>query len=460
MGKLLNIIKVLTLVQKRDLSCFIGLASNRITGRDKEVFAMLLDLKPSTIEKTGEGIWECILSKEELSGKNRMKHRLLKAVERYIMLLSAEANGAVQYYLLADYYLKNNIQKNTDALLKKGISELQERYQLDDKVFLFWLYQLSVQRENGLRQNDTAIDLMNASLNDFYICNKIRIICEKLNRHNIINQEKDLEQEIREIEKLIENSKAPEVELYAALLKLLTTREEQYFTALDTSLKVNKVFLGKKYINDIYVYLLNFCIRKINNGHLKYAKKYFEYIKALDSMDLLLVNKSLGISRFKNILLCSIIIGETQWTKLLFEKYSDNLSAPSKIDKESFLLLNQAIVEFYNDNIELAFNYVRSFRDSGMYDKDLYYRIACDKLLLKIYYELNEIEAALRKIESIRNYIKAQKRLKPERIHKQINFLKVVAQLVAQSNIDKELKDELLIPDRIWLEKMVNRNGL
>lgn len=460
MGKLLNAIKVLTLVQKRDLKCFIDLASNKITTRDKAVFKILLDLKAATIEKKGEAIWETILSKEEIISKNRMKHRLLKVVERYITMLSAESSSSIQYYLLADYYLKNKIQKNTDTVIKKGINEIRKKYRLDDKIFLFWLYQLLMQKKKSLRQSDTTLDLAYGALNDFYICNRIRMICEKLNRHNIINQKKDFEQDVKEIEQLIENSEAPEVSLYAALFRLLRTEEEQYFIVLDKTIREDQINLEKKYLNDIYVHLLNFCIRKINQGNLNYAKKYFEYIKDLESMGQLLENNSLGISRFKNILLCSIIIGETKWTNILFEKYSDYLSVPSKIDKTPFLTFNKAIVEFYNDNIDASFQYVRSFRNSSMYDKDFYYKITCDKLLLKIYFELNEEEAALRKIESIRNYIKTQKKLKPQRMQKQVTFLKVVSLLLTKNAIDNKIVEELLILDRLWLKRIINRNGL
>lgn len=457
-GKLLNIIKTLTLVQKRDLKYFIQLPSNKITNTDKVVFGKLLELKSATIEKNGEAIWETILNKEDLPDKNRIKNRLLKAIERYISLNALESNTAIKYYLLADYYSEKQVSKNEKTILKSGIAELEKSNFFEDKIFLFWLYQLSVQKEKDVRIHDSKIDLMYEALNDFYLCNKIRIICEKVNRHKIINVEKDFGQDCKEIEVLIEKSNAPEVQIYASLFRFMIEGDEPHFVALDRLLEESNAYFKTKHENEVYVYLLNYCIRQINAGNFKYAYKYLSYIKKLEARGALLEHNTLGIGRFKNSILCSIIIGETEWASRFIDKYSACLSKSSKIDKEAFLILNKAIIEFYNDNIDTAFDLIREFQNSSVYNKDLYYRITCDKLLLKVFYELNENEAVGRKIDSIKTYLRTQKKLNEGRIQKHLNFLKALRQLMDRGHFDRTLKRDLLIPDFIWLEKIVKRN--
>ena len=95
-----------------------------------------------------------------------------------------------------------------------------------------------------------------------------------------------------------------------------------------------------------------------------------------------------------------------------------------------------------------------------MYLKDIYYKIACDKLLVKLYYEKNEKEAILNKIENNKGFIRKQKKLSDRRKQLHLAFLKVLQQLVKNKKIELEkVKGEILIPDYLWLSKVVKRDS-
>lgn len=462
-NKLLALLNSLTLQEKRDLKVFIGLPSNKLTKKDKVTFEKLMALSQKEVNKLGENIWDQLLEDTKSQDINRIRNRLFKATERYISLVQLESNEGHNYLVKAQYYTEHNMHKVSNAMLQKSIAALDNEANFDRQIFLFWLYQMAVLQEKDIRKHDQKLHLMEYSLDEFYVCNKLRIICEKANRQKIIGVSELQQDYAFEALELSQGLDSINGLAYYNLFLLITKEEEKYFHELDQYIQQYEKQLTTAYLKEFYAHLMNYCIRQLNKGHFGYAAHYINYIEKLEDQNALLANGLIGIGRFKNAITASIVLGKTEWGQHFIDKYRTHISPTKKEDQDAFLALIQAVIELHKDNTEACLTLIKAFYNSAMYHKDFYFKITCDKLFIKAYYELGQMDPVINRIQSIRSYIRSNKKLPKSRKQKHLNFLTSIDLLAKRTAKDEDdIKDKLayLIPDYLWLAKVLKRSSL
>ena len=461
-SKLLKSIESLNLAQRRDLDVFAGMPSNRLSSRDQELLRTLVKSKKQNAALSEDHLWENLLNEGERVNRNRIKNRLLKTVERYIGLYQLDVETNFKNVLVSKYYIEQQIERNAVAAINKGIGYIHkdENQNPNTNIFLYWLHEMGVQKDREKRTVDQKLQFMEDALQDFYSETKIRLICEKANRNKIINGHKDYKDYLYEVEALKEKSHSVYTQAQYWAFKLVTEQKETYYEKLNRYLFTQKEKLGEQYQREIRESLMNFCIRRINAGHFQYAAQYLIYIEELEATQSLLNEGTLSIGRLKNCVLAGLLLDRTDWALDFLNKYTAKLSLSDAVSKGPFLEFNRAVIELQRKNLKKSFQHISNFQKSDMYLKDVYYKIACDKLLFKLYYEENEKEAILNKIENTKDFVRSQKKLSDRRKQFHLVFLKVLQQLAKNKEVKLEkVKGEILIPDYLWLSKVVRGRG-
>lgn len=455
-------VKILSNNQKKDLMAFMQMPSNHLSNRDQELFQHFLNFDLKKAENVDETFWEAFLEESEKKNKNKIKSRLLRTLERYLSLCSLEeAEAPLAPTMLAIKYMESGLRKNGKFWIKKVRAILDSNVEktLDNELIRFWLSELEVNATKDKRVKTSKIREMEEAIQAFYHINRLRLFCEKLNRSGIIDNDQELDQ-IRDQIKPDESSK--ESVLYYHISKMLVEKDVASYEYVRYFLREHHDFFSKKYSKEIYEYLLNFCIRKVNQGEKYYAKTYLDIIDFLEKEDMLLDMGKLGAPRFKNCVVASIIAGDLLWINQFTERYKNKnfLEESDQIKRKPFLDFNQALLELYAGNLEESRDLLTAFKHSNMYLKDIYYKIACDKLLLRIYFQNDEFHLIESQVDGIRKYIKINKKLTDSRKAPHLLFLSCLSKLRSMKTLDIEaLKNKLLILDYNWLNNRVIKQG-
>jgi hypothetical protein len=462
-SKLTQLIENLTRKQRNDLYAFIQLPSNKLSPRDREICIKLMDLliKPSVVGE--DTLWEGILDKNERANKNKIKSRILKAMQRYLCMIQMESDINIRNSCLIKYYSAIQQEDLVQKTIKTGLKDIKKpvNRDKDSDIFEFWFFETGVNRDKEIRKYDSKIQMMEESLQNFYELNRIRLLSEKANRSKIINTHQDYKKNVDEIEAINQRSKSVHVRAYYHAFKLNNEKNDAYLHKLEEYLKTHGPYLKKPYLREFYEQMMNFCIRKINANQYSYAEKYLCYTENLEAIDQLLMNGILEIGRLRNTILACIISEQNERALNFLEKHAANIVETNGIERKPFLELNKAVIELYRGNPKKCFEHVWLFRNSSMFLKDVYFKLMSDNLLLKYYYQNGDYGDVLNGIETLRNYIKSQKKLSPERKRTQLSFLKTLKSMAELKSIDqRQVKGKVPIMDYLWLKRVLKWSDL
>ncbi|MBX2875869.1 MAG: hypothetical protein KTR30_27360 [Saprospiraceae bacterium] len=453
-SKLLALVKGLTLSEKRDLKVFADLPSHRLMPRDKLALKELLSFNSQTLKKPEGAIWEELFKQAPLAEQNRIKTRLFQMIEKYVSLQQLNKNTGIKLLLQTELYEDRKIDKLANLSFNRSKKLLNDENDFDQKVFLFWLYQRAILREKDVRRADENLDTMENCLDEFYACNKLRILCERANRRNIIKKAESDRDLAREAAFLQEQVHSKLVQAYCDLFQLVSHGHEADFMKVKQFVDNRQPKLKKEHLQEFIAYMMNYCIRKFNAGDLDFARHYLDFIQTLEKEELLLIGGVLGIGRLKNIMLSLQLVEGPDAAQAFIDKYG------SKVDPkhQDYLLLAQAVIYLDKDEVDEALEGLKQFQDSKVYLHDPYYKLTCDKLMLKCFYEQGDFPAILKKVDGIKAYVRSGRRLPEDRIAKNLNFLIVIKRLANRETVSIEESD-FTIPDYRWLTKVLGGNS-
>lgn len=454
-SKLLALVKGLTLTEKRDLKVFAQMPSNKLMSRDKIALDKLLSLSSQALKKSEKKIWAKLFQQETPAEQNRVKTRLFQMMEKYVSLQQMEKHMEIRMLLQTEFYEKRKIEKLAPLSFNRSKKLLKDEFNFDQKVYLFWLYQQAILREKDVRREDNKVTAMEANLDEFYACNKFRILCELANRQNILkkasSEDRDLASEAQYLRAKIQSKL---VEAYYNLFQLISFGHEYDFIKVKRFVEEYEEALRKEHFQEFMAYLMNYCIRKFNDGDLDFTRHYLDFIWKLEEKDMLLVGGLMGIGRLKNTILSLQLAQGADAAQAFLDRYGD------KVDQkhEHYLGLTQAAIDLDQNEIGKAQKGIKDFQDSDVYLHDLYYKLTCDKLILKCFYQQKEYQAIRNKVDSIKAYINSGRRLPEDRIAKNLNFLQTISRLAKKEPVNIA-KNDFTIPDYLWLTRMLGGNS-
>ena len=202
--------------------------------------------------------------------------------------------------------------------------------------------------------------------------------------------------------------------------------------------------------------LLNYCTKKINQGHPSFSREFFDvYNEILDKN--ILPNDQINPWSFKNAVQIALRLGEYEWSEKFIKDYSAKLPLEFR---DNTLSYNLALVYFY----QKKYNDVIEQLQSVKYE-DIVYNLNAKSILLLTYYELNEDDALLSLMDSFKTYVNRHKDIAQNRRTLYLNQMKYIRKLmklnkgdlIEVENIRKEMEEDrkIGIASEKWiLEKL------
>lgn len=242
------------------------------------------------------------------------------------------------------------------------------------------------------------------NLDTFYLSTKLKMLCELINSQNVKSVVFDffLREEIENKIQQGRFSEVPSISIYFGILKTLTEPgEESHFESLQSKLELYNSRFARDELRDIYKYLMNYCIKKINLGEQQYLLKLFNIYQTV------LANKSIYNGRFlsqwdfKNIVVVGIRAGQNQWVESFIETYIQDLPAAEQENAQTY---NLAYLKFSNGDFHSALRMLQNVEFT-----DIYYQLDMRSVILKCYYEMDDYEALNYHLAAFRLFLSRNK---------------------------------------------------
>ncbi|MGB1241857.1 MAG: hypothetical protein ACPG49_05010 [Chitinophagales bacterium] len=261
------------------------------------------------------------------------------------------------------------------------------------------------------------------SLDNYYLVTKLRYLCSVMNRQDLLQVEEKAEIENFTIYlKKFDLKKLFVLRIYQLTLDtLLKPEETENYDILKNLLNKHKNLLAKNETKDLYLYLQNYLVKKLNAGQEEYIKDLFSLYKDMLDNVLLKEGGGLNLQYFKNIVTTALRQQAFEWTETFIKTHYTKLP---KQDQEDAYCYNIGNLYFYQQKFWEAMQTLLQVNSRNMA-----YYLGAKSILLKSYYELEEEEALLSLTHSFATYIRRNKVLSDKNKRNYLNMIKFIKKM-------------------------------
>lgn len=389
----------------------------------------------------------------------------IKLLEKFLMYKQLEKDVSQQKLLLTKIFKERDALKNFEITAKELFDDMDREFNRNqDYYYRFinlkntWINysgeNLEVNLDNLYYELSDAVDLL-------FIVSKFKTINSLLSRKyhtfgNIklkfwgIDESKNyIKDNLTQIEK-----EHPIVySEYLTLMMMLNPEKTKYFYDLKRHVLKNAGNYSMEELEEVYYSLTNYCINKVSAGDRNFLKNLYKIYKEFELSKLYRNMKYIQYTDFLSIIINTLYFDDIMWAEYFYKNYRNKISSEFKKDTENlasgFILFHH---KKYNESIELL-NQV-SYKNS-------YFYLNAKEALMKIYYELGELNSLESVMDAMRHYLKRHREVLLIQYERYMSFLNLVTHL---TKINSKLKAELLIkelkksPNAIgadWLEKKI-----
>lgn len=317
-------------------------------------------------------------------------------------------------------------------------------------------------------EKDHSIQQKQNNLDHYYLAVKLRDSCEMLVRSRIMKIDYStelLDILLKEIHKHPDRyANNPMIVVYFQLYQMIRDGEQQYYYDALSVIQQNSPFFAKPELQNIYVYLQNFCIEQINKGQQQFLNEGFVLYKDQLDKELLMDNNGfLSQWHYKNIVTTGIRLKEMDWTYDFIETYKSRLNPEVSANAYSY---NLASYYYSSDQLEKVLDLLVKVEYN-----DIRYNLAAKSLLLRTYYDLEANEALGALTRSFSQYLSRNKLIPEHRKQAMSNLVRFTNRVFQiKSNLDfvskeksrkeltkleKEMAGTTTIINRDWLDQKI-----
>lgn len=426
-----------------------------------ELYDYIYDHKESIHNIDKKTVYQYLFKKDnynDLALRHLMSY-LLKQIEQFGIIRFNEKNSfeefndELRFYANIDYEkgIEESISRYQKALQKNKVlntEEIYTKYLIDTFV-----YNHSIKQK---RTDITQLTELNKSLDEFFILSKLKVACNILNQQNIYNLTidsgffKDL---MEYVGKLYLSNKM--ISLYYHIYNLISTNDDKIYELCVQNLEECLTIRKKNDLKDALVLLINFCIKKINQGYAQYEVEVFNHYKIGIDNNILIERNLLSPFTYSNALNIAIKLNNLDWAEEMLEKYKEYLDTEYPYDYYS---LNKAKVLLAYKKFNEALDFVNKTEIN-----DLLTQLQLRIVQLKIFIELDEYRLA----ESyIANFKQLLKRKGIINYHK-TNFNKIASYMLklikiapyskaGKMKLIKAIQMEPVLSEKSWLLEKLN----
>ncbi len=331
---------------------------------------------------------------------------LYKVIQKYLI-----TEGVLQNEMESQLYLTHALrQRNADRIVEKQLNdslEIIEKQGFKNAKYHYLKYKLHTENYDYLnskkRNIGDSLQEQSEELDFFYISESLRQAC-------IISAQQTISKQVYNqlfidvvVERVMQMNNIPiSVSAYFYALNTLNKPEkEEYFHQLKEIIVNNSFAFPENELRDLYIVATNYCIRRLNQGEKIFGKEALElYLSRLEN-NVLLENGVLPIYTYKNILTAALKSEEYEWAERFLYDFKQYL--PEK-ERENIFQYNLALFYFRTGKYSEAMTLLQKVNLN-----DVLYNLDARRLLARIYYDLDEINALQSLIESSKVYLHRQK---------------------------------------------------
>ncbi len=385
---------------------------------------------------------------------------LLKLLEEFVAIRSFSEDLFEKKLRILNFSRENNLPKHYESTLKK-LKAWQT--QQTERNATFFEGQVKLLQETYLQSSAVQKmphDLRNASdkLDLAYLSNKLRLTCQLLNIQAMrkVYFDVGLKKEfltLLEAPNLIEE---PVIAVYLQVYRFLSKiDDEKAFYTFKNLLNQHKDKFPLWEVRDLYLFALNFCIRRGNDGALQYFREGQDLYKTGIEMGYLLQNGSLSRFTYLNAVMMSLKIEDYDWARTFIHEFEPLLNRKERESTFSYCL---AELEYARKNYDDALPLLQKVDY-----KNIFFHLNAKTIQLKIYYELDEYDLLQAHLDAMRIFLRRKKMLAYHRTNYE-NIIKYAQKLIslnpnnkkAMQNLKEKIEAEEVLSIRTWFLEQVD----
>ena len=388
-------------------------------------------------------------------------HFLLNNIKEYFALRESRKDETNWQLHLCRALRKQQLDKLFNKELRK-LEKQQQQQSFRNVGYHYHKYQLELERYlyKNKQQRSARMNLQElaSELTIFYLADILRHSCTVLTAQSMSQEDYELEL-LDEVLQYVERSPvrhSPAVAIYHQAYKALSApeEEEQAFLELKRLIEEHWTKFPPEETMDIYLLAINYCIQRLNRGERSYIRTAFELYKKGLEREILLDHGILSKFTYKNTLMLAIALKEWEWAGNFLEVYKNYL--PKK-ERDNIYHYNLAIFYFRKPDYDKAMRLLQQVTF-----QDVLYNLNARTMLLRIYYELEELDALDSLLESFRAFLRRHKELGYHKAN-YANLINFVRQLLNLPPGDKDSREQLRqkvnqtasVAEKAWLLEQI-----
>lgn len=463
-----NLVAILKRLSKRDWREFRKFVRSSYFNQREDVVLLFdyLDeaihfLPPASLNR--EKVFSKVYS--EVFDEKKLRHTtsfLLKILKKYLTQAEFE-NDTFQAQL---YLSKSFRKKGMEVFFEKELIQsrlILEKENYRDRKFYFKNYELGMEEASftaaHLRKENKNFQSTVDYLSTSFVASLLQLGCEIQSHQTMSAQAIELKL-LPEILNLIaagNYKKVPIIHLYFHCYNAIEnlrineiTQSEKHFQALKKLIHQHWKLIPPNEIRGIYLYAINYCIKRLNSGERHYIREAFELFRSGLKNETLLEEGILSSFTFKNITRLGMALTENKWVEQFLEDYKKFLHPR---ERENTWRYNLAFFYFQQEKYKDAMQLLLRVEF-----KDVLNNLDARRMLLKSYFELGEYNALESLLDSFSRYIHRQKEMGYHRDN-YLSLIKFVKKIIQSRAEDKKtwklLKEEIEKTNRLaekeWL---------
>ncbi|MFK8006087.1 MAG: hypothetical protein AB8H03_06935 [Saprospiraceae bacterium] len=387
---------------------------------------------------------------------------LLKVLKKYLLQAEFE-NDKIR---TQQYLCKSFRKKGMEVFFEKEL--IQNRVVLEKEIyrdgkFYFKNYELGMEEAGftaaHLRKENKNFQSTADHLTISFVANMLQLGCEIQSHQTMSKETYDLKL-LPQILNLIAAGSykdIPVVNLYFHCYNAIEnlknntiTKSENHFQELKKLIYKHWKIIPPNENRDIYLYAINYCIKRLNSGERHFIREAFELFRSGLENETLLEEGILSSFTYKNITRLGVALSEHKWVEQFLEDYKKYLHPR---ERENTWRYNLAFFYFQQEKYKEAMQLLLRVEF-----KDALNNLDARRMLLKSYFELGEYNALDSLLDSFSRYIHRQKEMGYHR-ENYLNLIRFVKKIIHTKTMDKKLwkqiKEEIEITTRLaereWL---------
>jgi len=452
-SKLFELLEHLGGKELKDLQNYVKMSTNHLSTREEEIILQLLQIAKSQKVISEKKVISEILRDKDLANWNRLKNRMLVVLENYIALVCLRKKEPIFDFVILEYYSKNDLSKNYRSKLKKIQKSVDMNYQrVEWSDFVKYKFlEIQVEKNSSGRTRDLNLIELDNSLEELYIEHKLKILCERLNRQSILNYEAENDKIKRFIKNIQVENLDTIAKCYYYVCKLIQSSDSLYLSLILDELKEINPKPYKNFFDTILSYCLNHIARRINKGYIEDSIEYVNLIDLQIEYELFENRRRINPGKFKNCITIALLANNPLWASNFLNRFihclpKGKIQEVEKLCKAQILFFQEKFDQCHDELI-------------GYHTDDFYFRIAYDKIILKLMYlKMKRREFKLDNlkpmIDRLKRYVSKHQNLSQHKKETNLKFLKLLWDLILNKPIPmSDLKGKIPAVDYVWIKK-------